>query len=109
MVVATFAILFFNTTTVMAGGEHPWIENPAAPPALDTGVTVHEAIEPIAPETPVPVIERVIFNLVPLWWQSIIIHRVHGDEGGMIVGEPRLQRKMNLYGGVRVTVTSPPK
>lgn len=109
MVVATFAILFFGPATVMAGGEHPWIENPAAPPAQDSSFVIHEAIEPVSPISPEPVIDRVIFNFVPLWWQAIVIHRVNGDERGAIIGEPRSQQRASMFGGVRGTVTGPPK
>lgn len=108
-VVATFAVLFLGSATVMAGGEHPWIENPATPPLPDTGQQVHEAIEPIGPETPVPVVERLVFNFIPLWWQAIIVHRISDDRGGAIIDEARSHSRMHLFGGVRITVPSPPK
>lgn len=107
MFVATFIILFFQYSPVMAG-EHPWIENPATPP-VDSGVTIHEVIEPIDPESPTPVIERLVLQVFPLWWQMILVDGKKDDGGHVTVIEHRSPRKMNLYGGVRITVTSPPK
>jgi hypothetical protein len=107
MVMTAFVILFLQTTPVTAG-EHPWIENPAAPP-VDSGVTVHEVSEPIAPEMPTPVIERIVLRVIPLWWQMILVNEKKIDGDHVTVIEHRSPRKMNLYGGARITVTSPPR
>jgi len=105
--VAAFVVLFLQSTSAIAG-EHPWIENPALPP-LDTGSVVHQVIVPNPPESPLPTVENMLYQISPSLWQVIFGREVKNEGSQATLTESRSPRKMHLYGGVRATVTGPPK
>ncbi|MDD4051348.1 MAG: hypothetical protein PHR28_05550 [candidate division Zixibacteria bacterium] len=106
MFAAAFVVLFLQSTPVIAG-EHPWIENPALPPADTIGI-VHVVIDPNPPELPLPFMGGVLSQIAP-WWQVILGPEVRNEGSRVTATEIRSPKKMNLFGGVRATVTSPPK